>query len=59
MADIFDALYSERPYRPKMPLDKAKQIIIEDSEQGCLDNKVVSALVELLDDNLLDWIIEK
>jgi putative two-component system response regulator len=58
VADIFDALYSDRPYRTKLPIAKAREIIIEDVERGCLDREVVKALIELLDNNCLDWIIE-
>ncbi len=59
VADIFDALYSKRPYRDKLPMDKVRQIIIEDTEKGCLDSKVVGALLELLDSKQLDAIMEE
>ncbi|HEX3027778.1 MAG TPA: HD domain-containing phosphohydrolase [Clostridia bacterium] len=59
VADIFDALYSKRPYRDKLSMDKVRQIIAEDTEKGCLDSKVVDALFELLDSKQLDEIMEE
>jgi len=59
VADIFDALYSKRPYRDKLPMVKVRQIINEDTEKGCLDPKVVAALIDLLNNNQLDDIIEE
>lgn len=55
VADIFDALYSDRPYRLKMPIGKARQIITEEADRGCLDRTVVKALMELLDNNFLEY----
>ncbi|MEM4336707.1 MAG: HD domain-containing protein [Candidatus Woesearchaeota archaeon] len=48
VADIFDALISERPYRPNngaVPLRDAIDIIIEESKKGLLDKNVVDCLV--------------
>lgn len=53
VADIFDALYSDRPYRNKMPLEKVKEILKGDSEKGYLDKKIVNALFELIDNENL------
>lgn len=53
VADIFDALYSERPYRNKLPLEKARAIIAEETERGLLDTQVVQTLFRLLDDGEL------
>jgi len=49
VADIFDALYSDRPYRDKLPLDNVKDIFINDVNRGCLDEDVVQALFEMID----------
>lgn len=49
VADIFDALYSDRPYRTRMPLEKVKEILQEDVKKGCLDEKVVQTLFEMVD----------
>lgn len=56
VADIFDALYSKRPYRDKLPLEKVMQILQDEVNSGCLDTRVVQALKELLDENRLDEI---
>ncbi|MCX8130409.1 MAG: response regulator [Clostridia bacterium] len=57
-ADIFDALYSDRPYRNKMQMDMVRKILCEDVEKGCLDKNVVNALFELIDTGALKEIIE-
>lgn len=49
VADIFDALYSDRPYRSRMPLANVKEILSEDAGRGCLDERVVQALFEMID----------
>jgi putative two-component system response regulator len=48
-ADIFDALYSDRPYRSKMPLEKVRLIMYEDVEKGALDKKIVDCLFDIVD----------
>jgi putative two-component system response regulator len=53
VADIFDALYSDRPYRERLPLNKVKSIIMEEAQKGCLDKSVVDALMAVLNENLL------
>jgi len=49
VADIFDALYSDRPYRDKLPLSKVKEIFVNDVNSGCLDEEVVQALFEMIE----------
>ena len=58
VADIFDALYSDRPYRKKMPLDKALAILDEEVESGAIDKQVVDKLTELIRSNKLIGIID-
>jgi response regulator RpfG family c-di-GMP phosphodiesterase len=58
VADIFDALYSDRPYRAKMPIDNAKEILAKDVQNGCLDELVVKALFEMIDEGELLHIFE-
>lgn len=58
VADIFDALYSDRPYRAKMPIENAKDILAKDVLSGCLDEMVVKALFELIDEGELLSIFE-
>lgn len=49
VADIFDALYSDRPYRNKMSIEVIKKILREDVERGCLDERVVNVLIDMID----------
>ncbi len=53
VADIFDALTSDRPYRAKMQMDLVKKIMYEDVEMGALDSTVVNLLFEMVDNNTL------
>lgn len=56
VADIFDALYSDRPYRDKLPMTTVKDILQKDVSGGCLDENVVNALFEMIDDGSIDAI---
>lgn len=58
VADIFDALYSERPYRAKLAMSTVKDILKGDVDRGCLDSEVVGALVEMIDNGEIDKIFE-
>lgn len=58
VADIFDALYSDRPYRSKMSLNEAKQILAKDVERGCLDETVVDTLFQMIDSGELERAFE-
>ena len=49
VADVFDALYSDRPYRSKMPLDKVIEILREESEKRNLDAGLVEKFIEMVD----------
>ncbi len=48
VVDIYDALTTDRPYRSKMPTDKAISILREEATGGKLDTEVVEALIEML-----------
>lgn len=48
IADIFDALYSDRPYRAKMPIERALEIIQKEVDRGTLDGEVVKHLHQLV-----------
>lgn len=48
VADIYDALTSDRPYRKAMPKEKALNIIRQDVEEGKLDRQIFEYLLELL-----------
>ena len=48
IADIFDALYTDRPYRKGMSLEKAMAILNEDVAHGKLDPNIVGHLETLM-----------
>ena len=47
IADIFDALYTDRPYRKGMSLEKSLSIIKEDADRGKLDPILVEHLFDM------------
>lgn len=48
VADIFDALDTDRPYRKAMERKKTLSILMEDTENGKLDEQVVKHLINIL-----------
>lgn len=48
IADIYDALITDRPYRKGMPKEKALSILREEAQAGKLDQKVVEILIEMV-----------
>ncbi len=56
VADIFDALYSDRPYREKLPMEEVKEIILRDTKAGCLDERVVAELFKMIDKGEMEGI---
>jgi putative two-component system response regulator len=54
VADIYDALTSDRPYRNGMPKAKALEIIHKETDEGKLDADVVSHLIKLVGDQTED-----
>lgn len=58
VADIFDALYSDRPYREKMPIDKVKDIMKEEVDNGALDETVVEELFHMIDSGEMNQIFD-
>ena len=48
VADIYDALASDRPYRKAMPKEKAINILIEEAREGKIDRLVTQCLIELV-----------
>jgi len=48
VADVFDALYSDRPYRSKLPLDKVIEILREESDKRNLDARLVESFIEMV-----------
>jgi putative two-component system response regulator len=57
VADIFDALHSERPYRSKLPIDMVKGIMFDEAEKGLIDARIVLELFNLIETGLLSDII--
>jgi putative two-component system response regulator len=51
VSDIFDALTSDRPYRPSMDIEEAMGILRKMSAEGKVDAEVVKAL----DSVSMDW----
>ncbi|MBI4688364.1 MAG: HD-GYP domain-containing protein [Nitrospirae bacterium] len=51
VADVFDALTSERPYRKAMPLEESVDILYTDIDKA-FDRNVVSALIDILKDSI-------
>jgi len=49
VADIYDALITDRPYRKGMPKEKAFHILREEADEGKLDKGVVDCLLEFAD----------
>ncbi len=49
VADIYDALTSDRPYRIRMPMDEVKAIMLEDAGKGKLDVSIVDILFTAVD----------
>ena len=47
VADIYDALTAQdRPYKPAMPHEKARKILVGDAEAGKLDKSLVALFFE-------------
>ena len=42
VADVYDALASERPYRPAMPHDECRRVMVENAAGGGLDPDLVA-----------------
>ncbi|MFZ5353601.1 MAG: tetratricopeptide repeat protein [Bacillota bacterium] len=57
VADIFDALYSVRPYRDRMPMDLVMKILRDEAEAGLIDKNLVDILLDMLTKGEIDDII--
>ncbi len=59
VADIFDALYSGRPYRNKLiSMGKIKDIFLEEVNAGKIDGDIVSLLFKLIDSSEIYEIVK-
>ena len=47
MVDVYDALCTERPYKPAFEREKALAILDEESGRGWYDSKVIEKFAEL------------
>ncbi|HYG77331.1 MAG TPA: hypothetical protein VEK08_20160 [Planctomycetota bacterium] len=46
VADVYDALVSQRPYKPPLPRASAIQILREKAGRGALDPELVRIFIE-------------
>jgi putative two-component system response regulator len=49
VADIFDALVTDRPYRKSMPVTQALDILNQEANSNKLDKQVVDHLIQIVD----------
>ncbi len=49
IVDVYDALSSERPYKPAFSAEKVKQILLEETEKGCWDPRLMEKFIDILD----------
>lgn len=54
VADIFDALYSDRPYRARLPMEDALGVLEKESAEGLLDEKVTAMFVSMVRNGEVD-----
>lgn len=47
VVDVYDALRTERPYKPAFPPDKAVSILLEETERGLWDPAVIEAFLKI------------
>jgi putative two-component system response regulator len=48
VVDVYDALVTERPYKPAWPREKATAALLRETEAGSWDPRVVTAFVDVL-----------
>lgn len=56
VSDIFDALYTKRPYRDALSLSEVQQIILREAQEGKIDAAVVSDLMQMIDEGVIEHI---
>ena len=50
VADCFDAIITDRPYRSALPFETSLDILREEADKGSLDAQMVKLLLEILDE---------
>jgi hypothetical protein len=53
VADIYDALNGDRPYRKALPLEETKKVMDKMVDQGKIDGRVLKTVYRLIDENKL------
>src|SRR4029079_12041134 len=48
VVDVYDALHTQRPYKPARSHAESIAILLRETEQGCCDPRVVAAFIETL-----------
>src|SRR5262245_6108006 len=48
VVDVYDALHTERPYKPALPHDEAVDILLRETDAGYWDPRVVMAFLDVL-----------
>ena len=48
VADAYDAMVTDRPYRTKMPVEKALQVFEKEKNQGQWDRQMVEAFLDMM-----------
>lgn len=52
VADVFDAISTDRPYRPALPLAVCQHILHDSADKGDLDPQLVAVFLAILQDNM-------
>lgn len=53
VADVYDALASERPYRPAMPHERCRNLMTQNADTGGLDPELVRIFFEVVTESTL------
>ena len=48
VVDVYDALHTQRPYKPALPHDEAVAILLRETDAGFWDPRVVTTFIDLL-----------
>ncbi len=48
VADVYDALHTERPYKPALPHEESRAILLRETEAGSWDSRVVATFFDVL-----------